>query len=39
MFPRDAGVRIVRQRVLGMTTVLTAITGEAAFGAIDTVAS
>jgi SAM-dependent methyltransferase len=29
MFPREASVRIVRQRVLGMTTVITAIGGEA----------
>jgi ubiquinone/menaquinone biosynthesis C-methylase UbiE len=29
MFPREATVRIVRQRALGLTTVLTAIAGEA----------
>jgi SAM-dependent methyltransferase len=38
MFPSEASVRIVRQRVMGMTTVLTAIAGEAPFGANDTVA-
>lgn len=35
MFPREAGVRIVRQRVLWMTTVITAIGGEASAGAGD----
>jgi SAM-dependent methyltransferase len=32
MFPSEADVRIVRQRVLGMTTVITAIGGEAPAG-------
>ncbi len=29
LFPREVGVRIVRQRVLGLTTVITAIAGAA----------
>jgi hypothetical protein len=29
MFPQEFGVRIVRQRIFGMTTVITAIAGEA----------
>lgn len=37
MFPREARVQIVRQRVLGLTAVLTAVAGEASSGADDSV--